>query len=232
MGMAASQARLLAITARIHDVEYQAQAIQNAKLQLATQQDAVYQEYLDALDATTMTYRTSEGCVSANFNNLCGYGNITNDSVALRDKKGRLIVDQDIYEGYKNFNKDSAYSFALYMLGITDTDYNDYKKAEEEAYKKLTAGGENEKLAESRKALEAFFEENFGEDWNSEVSDIYSSSLIDSLNDSELKSKYQNLLADYQYRLYTASEYTDDNQDEYCGAALIYSLAGGEDIAD
>ena len=36
MGMAASQARLLCITARIHDVEYQAQAIQNAKLQLAT----------------------------------------------------------------------------------------------------------------------------------------------------------------------------------------------------
>ena len=55
MGMAASQARLLTITARLHDVEYQAQSIQNAKISLATQQDDVYQKYLDALDATTLT---------------------------------------------------------------------------------------------------------------------------------------------------------------------------------
>ena len=55
MGMAASQARLLCITARIHDIEFQAQSIQTAKLQLATQSDRAYNEYLDALDATTLT---------------------------------------------------------------------------------------------------------------------------------------------------------------------------------
>ena len=55
MGMAASQARLLSITARQHDVEYKAQAIQHAKIQLATQQDQVYQEYQAALDAATLT---------------------------------------------------------------------------------------------------------------------------------------------------------------------------------
>ena len=55
MGMAASQARLLTITARMHDVEYKAQSIQNAKIQLSTQSDQVYQEYLEALDATTLT---------------------------------------------------------------------------------------------------------------------------------------------------------------------------------
>ena len=54
MGMAASQARLLSITARIHDVEYQAQSIQNAKLQLATQEDRIYTEYNEALNATTL----------------------------------------------------------------------------------------------------------------------------------------------------------------------------------
>ena len=46
MGMAASQARLLTITARMHDVEYQAQSIQNAKIQLSTQSDQIYQNYL------------------------------------------------------------------------------------------------------------------------------------------------------------------------------------------
>ena len=55
MGMAASQARLLSLTARIHDVEYQAQSIQNAKVALATQQDKVYEDYQKALDATTLT---------------------------------------------------------------------------------------------------------------------------------------------------------------------------------
>ena len=60
MGMAASQARLLTITARMHDVEYQAQSIQNAKIQLATQSDQVYQNYLEALDATTLTIKDYE----------------------------------------------------------------------------------------------------------------------------------------------------------------------------
>ena len=55
MGMAASQARLLTITARLHDVEYKAQSIQNAKIQLSTQSDQVYNEYLEALNATSLT---------------------------------------------------------------------------------------------------------------------------------------------------------------------------------
>ena len=52
MGMAASQARLLTITARMHDVEYAAQSIQNAKVALATQSDEAYKAYMEALDAT------------------------------------------------------------------------------------------------------------------------------------------------------------------------------------
>ena len=51
MGMSASQARLLTLTNRLHDIEYKAQNIQAQKLALATQQDALYQEYCDALDA-------------------------------------------------------------------------------------------------------------------------------------------------------------------------------------
>ena len=61
MGMAASQARLLCITARIHDVEYQAQSIQNAKTQLATLSDAAYQEYLRELEDTTLTISGFDG---------------------------------------------------------------------------------------------------------------------------------------------------------------------------
>ncbi len=52
MGMSASQARLLSLTARMHDMEYQAQEIQYAKLNLVDSKDAIYDEYLEALDST------------------------------------------------------------------------------------------------------------------------------------------------------------------------------------
>lgn len=124
--MAASQARLLMLTARIHDVEYEAQSIQNAKLQLATQEDEVYEKYQHALDATTLTYTQYQNgvytSVPATFNNLFSVNgaNATAENYALIDSRGRLIVPDDVYEGYHEFI-DSSYpqeanTFALYML--------------------------------------------------------------------------------------------------------------------
>ena len=126
MGMAASQARLLTITARMHDVEYQAQSIQNAKIQLATQSDEVYQDYLEALDATTLTVKDSNGnTISANFNNLWGRNAVDTviNKYAIQDEHGNLIVSEDIKEAYDNYMTDkgdatsSPYGFALYMIG-------------------------------------------------------------------------------------------------------------------
>ena len=123
MGMAASQARLLTITARQHDVEYQAQSIQNAKIQLATQSDEVYNEYLDALDATTLTLRNSASeLVTATFNNMCGLNAIqtaTGEEYVLKDSHDRLIVPADVEEAYNDFigeGGNDAYMFACYML--------------------------------------------------------------------------------------------------------------------
>ena len=123
MGMAASQARLLGLTARIHDVEYQAQAIQNAKVQLATESDEAYARYNDALDATTLTVLAmdnsgNKSAVPANFNNLCSRNRIQNANgsiYALHDSRGRLIVEDDIAQTYEHFKNSDAYSFAMYM---------------------------------------------------------------------------------------------------------------------
>ena len=121
MGMAASQARLLTITARMHDVEYQAQSIQNAKVQLATKSDEVYQDYLEALDATTLTVKDYNGnTISANFNNLFGIDAVdTKNKYTLFDENGRIVVEDDIADGYNTFVKtgdDDAYAFAMWML--------------------------------------------------------------------------------------------------------------------
>ena len=122
MGMAASQARLLSITSRIHDVEYQAQQIQSAKMQLALQEDDVYRKYNEALDATTLTFQDQKGNrIQATFNNLCGLGSIgnniaTNKNYVFRDGSDNLIVPSDVYEGFMDFGGDDPYAFALYML--------------------------------------------------------------------------------------------------------------------
>lgn len=122
MGMAASQARLLSLTARMHDIEYQAQAIQNAKVQLATQSDKAYADYNAALEATTLTATIIDGNgktnVPASFNTLCSSNRVklaNSESVALHDKFGKLIVEDEEYQAYQKFGN-NAYAFAMYML--------------------------------------------------------------------------------------------------------------------
>lgn len=58
MGMSSSQARLLTLTARQHSIEYKAQRIQAEKLRLANDSDRIYNEYLDALDATKIQFKS------------------------------------------------------------------------------------------------------------------------------------------------------------------------------
>ena len=142
MGLAASQARLLSLTARIHDVEYQAQMIQAAKLQLATLEDEVYRKYNEALDATTLTYKSGDNLIPANFNNLCGIASIDNgmntnfvfrtgnDKTQLSDC---LILPDEIYEGFQNYKGSDPYEFALFMLGV---DVDDVRSAENELVEK------------------------------------------------------------------------------------------------
>ncbi len=57
MGMSSSQARLLSLTARQHDVEWRAQRLQADKLRLANDSDRVYNTYLAALSATKIQTR-------------------------------------------------------------------------------------------------------------------------------------------------------------------------------
>ena len=78
MGMAASQARLLQLTSRLHDIEYKAQNIEGQKIALATQKDELYQKYNDASDARIIqvAMQNDDGTsrfVEANFSTVCGY---------------------------------------------------------------------------------------------------------------------------------------------------------------
>ncbi len=123
MGMAASQARLLTLTSRLHDVEYKAQNIESQKIALATQKDELYQDYCDALDAKKIQVAYSNGdgtrsFVDATFATLCTYNENRFAQYSLTDSKtGKVIVDSKTAEIYENFSSDK-YTFAYAMLGM------------------------------------------------------------------------------------------------------------------
>lgn len=123
MGMAASQVRLLSLTSRLHDVELSAQSKLSEKIALATQEDAVYQAYNDALDATKfqVAFQNDDGSanyVEATFENLCAYSPSRFKQYALKDNRtNKMIVSEEAVKAYKEFNKDK-YSFAWAMMGL------------------------------------------------------------------------------------------------------------------
>lgn len=204
MGMAASQARLLCITARIHDVEFQSQAIQNAKVQLATQSDQVYQEYLEALDAKTLTMLSIDpqsgvqSTISATFNNMCSIKRLTpassNADYALVNNKGQLVLPDDIVEKYYDAKDDGindAYSFALYMMNETcgfllQGDGSDPAKLGSMLYE---LAGDDETITSLHEQLV----ELVGED-------IYNTESIS--DDKDKMSQYKDLMRAYNKNLY------------------------------
>lgn len=133
MGLAASQARLLTITARMHDVEYQAQNIMNQKIELATQEDAAYSEYCAALDAKKIQVAFTNGnttqYVDATFKSVCAYDETgcRRGQYALTDaQSGMMVVEDEVYDNYQDYSND-RYSFAWAMLGfIEGGDYSDF----------------------------------------------------------------------------------------------------------
>ncbi|MBR6126599.1 hypothetical protein IKQ21_02845 [bacterium] len=127
MGMAASQARLLTITARMHDVELKAQAIENAKVQLATQRDDVYEDYIEKLDAKKIQVAVGNNgltrtYVDATFQSVCTYDPSRTQQYALKmADTGKIVVPEDVYDVYTNggFSNDK-YAFAWAMLGLEE----------------------------------------------------------------------------------------------------------------
>lgn len=140
--MAASQARLLSLTARLNDVEFEAQSIEYAKLKLADARDSAYQRYLSALDAQQITGSIMNGIetskVFATFKNLAGgwENMILPESGTLgyglvNQKTGNLYVDRAMYDAYGAYNGEDSEEFALQRLGYSADEIAAYTKHKE-----------------------------------------------------------------------------------------------------
>ena len=115
MGMAASQARLLTITARLADNELRSQTINNAKMRLATQSSQASENYINALNNATYRFTNYDmlgGVVSQplTFNALTAYSPY-NTQYGLVNAAGQLLVS----EAEANIFKKSGNNLDAYL---------------------------------------------------------------------------------------------------------------------
>ena len=108
MGMAASQARLLTITARLNNIELQSQNISNAKIRLANATDQASDKYVKALNKTQYlfnTYNANGDIVSYDLSGaaLTQYGELKNQ-YGLINSAGQILVSERDAANYQNSN--------------------------------------------------------------------------------------------------------------------------------
>ena len=126
MGMAASQARLLSITARLTDNENSGQRLSSTKISLANRTEQLNADYNAALDQTKLTILTGfngseEVYTDLNFKTLTGYNTIAGGKqYCITDTSGRILVDQKIADAFEKGNGD--YNVFLAELGYTQAD--------------------------------------------------------------------------------------------------------------
>ncbi len=98
MGMAASQARLLTLTARLADNELRSQTINNAKMRLATQSAQASDNYVNALNNADLMFSNydetgMEQSQLLTFNALSAYSSY-NNQYGLVNAAGQLMVSE------------------------------------------------------------------------------------------------------------------------------------------
>ena len=139
MGMAAGQARLLSITARLTDNELRSQTITNSKLRLADKSSEASQEYMDALNSTQLMFGTYNdngdlSYQSLTANTLLTYSDLKNQ-YSLVNSSGQIMLNGADIKKYEASNSLAEF---LYSYGIPEVDNPKYPEALMGIYGKST----------------------------------------------------------------------------------------------
>ena len=102
MGLSSSQARLLNLTSRMHQIEYNAARIEAMKLQMANESRKVYNDYLEALDKTKVQVKTLNPDGSVTYKDVADYATFT--------KAGYYLVYVDQNGSYSDFEDGGTYT--------------------------------------------------------------------------------------------------------------------------
>lgn len=131
MGMAASQARLLSITARMSNNEFEQQSVAYSKQRLSENSGRINDEYLDALNKTKYQvltgYNGTEACYAdITYNQLTGCNTVASGKQYLvKDNSGKVLVSNEIANAFKAGNGDL--NIFLKQLGYTQADIDTSK---------------------------------------------------------------------------------------------------------
>lgn len=133
MGMAASQCRLLCLTARLSDLELKAQTISNSKIRLSMDSEKAATEYSDALNREHLSLLTGIN------NGTSVYADLTYDSLTgvnspllaqygLSNSNGQLLVTEAQETAFKSSADATAFvaKFAKDPLKPTSTETSHY----------------------------------------------------------------------------------------------------------
>ncbi len=123
MGLSASQGRMLSLTSRLSDLEYRAQNIQNQKIRLADQSEAVSKNYLDALNAKKLTVKnpTTSTQVDATMKQIYELNAepLNGTKRLLVNKNGEIVVPSSYLNADKTLN-DTGKKYV--QTSVTDKD--------------------------------------------------------------------------------------------------------------
>ncbi len=137
MGLAATQGKLLFITARISNNEFEQQSIAYSKQRLANSTEQLNDEYLEAMQKTKYQilagYNGNEACYqNVTYSQLTGLNSVAGGKQYLvKNNKGKVLVPKEIKEAFESGNGD--YNIFLAKLGLTqvNVDFKDYDLAQE-----------------------------------------------------------------------------------------------------
>ena len=173
MGMAASQARLLSITARLSDNEQSGQALSYAKERLADRSDQVTDEYNAALSATKLQIMTGYANGEASYTDI-SFAMLTSSEVVeslgkqyiVTDTKGRVLVTYDVAKAFENAKGSLNAFLAAVGEGYSLSDIDPSKKAKDGASAEM-----EDKIHEAWDVYFNSIGKTFGSDDDDEVSD-------------------------------------------------------------
>ena len=114
MALSSSQARLLNLTPRMHQIEYKAAKLEAMKLQMANESSRVYDEYQEALEATKVQVKaiTKDGALT--YNNINSYDDLTKAGYRLY-----YVTENNGKATYNEFQENAANATADGEVKVT-----------------------------------------------------------------------------------------------------------------
>ena len=149
MGMSSSQARMLTLTARLHQVEFGVARLQDYKLQMARESSRVYSDYLNALDATknvayVLQSDGTMGEIPLTAAAIYTYGTL-DDQYSLTTADGKTLIPESLHEIYSSTSTLCEYLDALGLM--TTYTGSTYKTVSNPEYESAYAQWESDHAA-------------------------------------------------------------------------------------